>query len=74
MNNKMPKNLKVSYESEADVMSWEVSSQPIDYAEEAGNFVVHYSKNHIPVLVEILEASSFFQKSQKLLARQRQTA
>ena len=72
MNNKIPKNLKVSYEPEADIMSWEVSTRPIDYAEEAGNFVVHYSKNHTPVLVEILEASSFFQKSQKLLERQGQ--
>ena len=73
MNNKIPKNLKVSYEPEADVMSWEMSTQPIDYAEEAGNFVVHYSKNHIPVLVEILEANSFFQKSKKLLEKQGQT-
>ena len=72
MNNKIQKNLKVSYEPEADVMSWEVSARQIDYAEEAGNFVVHYSKNHTPVLVEILGASSFFQKSRKLLERQGQ--
>ncbi len=72
MNNRIPKNFKVSYEPEADVMSWEVSARPIDYAEKAGNFIVHYSKDHTPVLVEILEASSFFQKSQRLLERQGQ--
>ncbi len=62
---KISPKYKINYEPEADVMSWEVSARPIDYAEEAGNFVVHYSKDHTPVLVEILEARKFFNHSEK---------
>lgn len=58
---------KVNYEPEADVMSWEISTRPIDYAEEAGSFIVHYSKDHIPVLVEILDASRFLNQSMEMM-------
>lgn len=57
---------KISYESEADVLTYELTSQPIDYAEEVGNIVVHFTKNNKPVLVEILEASKFLKKAEKL--------
>jgi len=40
------KKIKLSYEPEADVLAWEVTKQPIDYAEEVGNVVIHYSKKH----------------------------
>ena len=71
MKTKLYKKHKVSYEPEADVMSWEVSTQPIDYAEEAGDFIVHYTKNHKPVLVEILQASRFFDQSMKMISADR---
>lgn len=48
-------------------MSWELSRRPIDYAEEAGNFIIHYSRDRHPVLVEILGASAFLKQSDKLL-------
>ena len=65
---KISPKYKINYESEADVISWEVSARPIDYAEEAGNFVVHYSKEHTPVLIEILEASRFLNQSMKIIS------
>lgn len=66
MQNNQP---KIRYESEADVLTYEISSQPIDYAREVGSFVVHFTKNNMPVLVEILEATKFLRKAERLTSR-----
>ena len=58
---------KISYEPEADVLMWEITNQPIDYAKEIGDVVVHFTKNNMPVLIEILEASKFLAKSKALV-------
>lgn len=63
----MKSNIKISYEQEADILSWELSKKPIDFAEEAGNMIIHFSKNREPVYVEILEASKFLNKAEKLV-------
>ena len=55
---------KINYESEADILMWEITNQPIDYAKDIGNVVVHFSKDNNPVLIEILEASKFLFKKQ----------
>ena len=59
---------KISYEPEADVLSWEISKKGIDYAEEVGDMVVHFSKDNTPVYVEILEASKFLSRARRLAA------
>lgn len=52
--------MKISYNREKDIMLLEVSSRKkIDYAEEAGPIIVHFSKDRHPVLLEILDASEF---------------
>ena len=62
------KDIKIKYDDEADVLNWEVSkTAKIDYASEMGNVIVHFTKNNIPVLVEILEASKFLKKNLKSL-------
>jgi hypothetical protein len=66
---KKNKSPKFHYEPEADVLMWEVSRQPIDHAKEVGNIVVHFTKNNIPVLVEILEASKFLFNAERLLEK-----
>ena len=58
---------KINYEPEADVLSIESSPAPIDYAKEVGNVVVHFTRNNQPVLLEILEASKFLDKSKNLV-------
>ena len=58
---------KISYEPEADVLMWEITNQPIDYAKEIGDVVVHFTKNNTPVLIEILEASKFLSKTKGLI-------
>lgn len=57
----------MTYEPEADVFSVEITGKPIDYARELGNIVVHFTKRHIPVLIEILEASKFLAKARGLV-------
>lgn len=66
MKNKKP--IKISYEPEADVLMWELNKKPIESAQEIGNLVVHFNKNHVPVLVELLEASRFFSKAKTIMA------
>ena len=55
----MKNNPKISYEPEADVLRVEMSQKPIDHAREIGNFIVHFSKDNLPVYIEILEAVKF---------------
>ena len=66
---------KISYDPDADVLSMELSgSKRIDYATEAGNFVVHFSKKNIPVLVEVLQATQFLKRSQREVMHMSPTA
>ena len=60
---------KFSYESDADVLTLEITGQPINYAKEIGNIVVHFTKNNIPVLIEILEASKFLAKAKNIATK-----
>jgi hypothetical protein len=66
MKNNQP---KINYEPEADVLTYEITNQPIDYAKEIGNIVVHFTENNTPVLVEILEATKFLKKAERLTAK-----
>ncbi len=59
--------VKISYEPKADVLMWEISDKPIDFAKEIGNVVVHFTKNNMPVLIEILEASKFLARTKHLI-------
>ncbi len=60
--------IKLSYEPEADVLSYELSKKTvIDHAEEVGDLIVHFSKHNVPILVEILEASKFLARSTKMV-------
>lgn len=54
------------YDPEANIISWEVSKDPIKYAKEFGNFIIHFSKAGKPVIIEILEASKFVGQFDKL--------
>lgn len=63
------KEIKTSmtYEPEADVLSWKVADGDIDHAQEFGDFVVHFSSNHVPVLIEVLQAKNFLKRSAVLV-------
>lgn len=60
----MKKIPKVSYDIDADVLSLAGAvSGRIDHATELGNFVVHFTKDDRPLLIEVLEASKVFGNS-----------
>jgi len=61
---------KISYDPESDVLLWEITDQPIDFAKEIGNIVMHFTKKGIPVLVEILEAGNFLKKTKDLIKKE----
>ena len=47
---------KIKYSKDVDALIIELSDSPIDFAEEEGQFIIHFSKNREPVLLEVLEA------------------
>ncbi len=57
----------MQYEPEADVLSLELNKKEISHAKEIGNVVVHVTREGIPVYLEFLEATKFFDRAQKLL-------
>ena len=57
--------MKIKYNREDDVLLIEISNEKIDYAEEAGNMIIHFSKDGRPVLIEILDASEFLTEIMK---------
>jgi len=61
--------IKISYEPEADVLMWEITNKPINFAKEVGNVIVHFTKNNMPVLIEVLEASKFLAKAKNLVKK-----
>ena len=47
------------YSKDVGILMVKVSDEPIGYAEEAERFIVHFSKEGKPVLLEILDAKDF---------------
>ncbi|XWK88037.1 MAG: DUF2283 domain-containing protein [Phormidium sp.] len=50
---------KISYSKDVDVLSIELSHEPIVYAEDEGQVILHYSQDDKLVLVEILDFRRF---------------
>ena len=57
-----PNHPKFKYEKEDDVLNIYLSSHRIDYAEQTGDIIVHFTKDNEPVYIEILDASNFLQR------------
>lgn len=56
----------MQYDSEANLISWEIGKGKIARVAELGNFLIHLSAAGKPVLIEILDASRFKTKLSKL--------
>ncbi len=56
-------SLRMTYDPEVDVLLIEVSKRSIDHAEELGSMIVHFTKDHKPVALEILDAGQFVTKA-----------
>lgn len=50
---------KIKYDKETDILLIELSEKPIEYAEEEGQMIIHFTKDEEPVLLEILDAKEF---------------
>ena len=61
------KSEKLRYDKEDDVLMIWFSRGPVDYAEQEENLIVHFSKEHKPVLMEILDASTFLKETARTL-------
>ena len=53
----------VRYSKDVDILMVKVSDEPIAYAEEAERFIVHFSNEGKPVLLEIMDAKDFVLES-----------
>lgn len=55
--------MKFEYSKEDDVLMIELNQEKIDYAEQTGDLIVHFSPKREAVLLEILDASQFLKKA-----------
>jgi len=54
---------KVKYSQDIDTLLIELSIKPVEYAKEAGQFIVHFDKEGEPVILEIQDAKNFLMGS-----------
>lgn len=59
--------MKFKYSKEDDVLMIELNKKSIDYAEQSGDFIVHFSPKREAVLIEILDASQFLKGTASVL-------
>lgn len=50
---------EISYSKDVDALLIELSNEPIAYAEDDGQVILHYSENGKLVLVEVLDFRRF---------------
>lgn len=55
--------MKFKYNKEDDILLIELNDQKIDYAEQSGDLIVHFSPQREAVLLEILDASQFLKQA-----------
>lgn len=58
--------MKIRYSRDEDILMLELSDEKIEYAEEMGPIIVHFTTNRKPILLEILNASEFLSEALKL--------
>lgn len=57
------------YEAKDDVLNIWLSRKPIDYAEQNGDVIVHFTKDSEAVYIEILDASRFLKDLSKTIPK-----
>jgi len=54
---------EMRYSKDVDILLVKLSGEPIEYAEDSGQVIVHFSKAGQPVLLEIQDAKDFVLES-----------
>jgi uncharacterized protein YuzE len=70
----IPDMRKIKYSRDVDALPIELSDKEIDYAEEEGQMIIHFSKDGEPVLLEILDAKDFILNSLSNLVKEKEIA
>ena len=65
---------RMRYSEDVDILMVKLSDGAIDYAEESGQFIVHFSEEGNPVLLEIQGAKDFVLESLHALFEEAQSA
>jgi len=65
---------KIKYSKDVDILLIELSDKLIDYAEEEGRIIIHFSKDGEPVLIEILDAKEFVLSSIASVIQEKEVA
>lgn len=67
--------MKISYDRESDILLIDQGEKGdvIDYAEEAGSIIIHFTKEGKPVLLEILDAGELLTAVIKALTVSKET-
>ncbi len=63
---------KLRYSKDVNVLVIELSEKPIEYAEEYGQFIVHFSSEGEPVLLEIQDGKDFVLDSLSSVLREQE--
>jgi uncharacterized protein YuzE len=61
--------MRIRYSRDEDILIIEFSDENIDYAEEMGPIIVHFTEDGKPVILEILDASEFIAEISKIAMR-----
>lgn len=62
--------MKINFNKEDDVLMIELNNKQIDFAEQSGDIIVHFSPKGEAVLLEILDASKFLREQSKALPKE----
>ena len=62
--------MKVNYNKDDDVLMIEFNSRAIDYAEQSGDLIAHFSPKRELVLLEILDASKFLKATSEVFPQE----
>ncbi|GEM_PF-885914 len=68
--NKYSLNPKFIYEKEDDVLNIWLSNRKIDYAQQKGDVITHFTEDNELVYIEILDASQFLREQSKVLPKE----
>ena len=69
MKSRIKSNPRMIYEPEDDVLNIWLSRKPIDYAEQTGDVIVHFTKKSEAVYIEVLDASKLLRDFGKTLPK-----
>lgn len=55
--------MNVKYSKDVDILTLELSSEPIVFAERKGSVIVHFNKKREPVALEIMDARELLRRT-----------